>query len=381
MNSRADTIDDIIGSELVERILMPCPEDATTLPNEAFTSERFLDAERRLLFARTWVFAGFASQIAGPGDARPVNPFGVPLILLRDESGELQCFQNVCRHRGVELLDAPCAGATRLTCPYHHWSYGLDGRNVARPHFRGPGGHEAEQQLSLYPVRCAQWWDLVFVNLDGKAPPFDEYIAPFADRLASYPLDSFKPAGVVPWSFAANWKLVQENYIESYHVFAVHPQLGDWTPSGTNRFGFDGACSYNEADFDEPDTGRTGELPLLSGLTKEQKQKRMYLHLFPNVDVGVWPNHLHVLVLWPEAPDRTREEIHIYTGEEALATEHDAAREAIFEGWRQFNGEDVDVVERLQKGRACPAYDGGTLSPYWDTVTHGFSQRVVRAMQ
>ena len=381
MSTPADTITDLIGPNVVERVLAPRPEDATALPNEAFTSERFLSAERRLLFARTWVFAGFASQIPGPGDVCPVNPFGVPLILLRDETGGLQCFQNVCRHRGVELLDAPCTGLTHLTCPYHRWSYALDGTNIARPHFRGPSLHEADSQLSLYPVRWAQWWDLVFVNLDAKAPPLNEYIAPFAERLAGYPLDSLKPADVLHWSFAANWKLVQENYIEPYHVFSVHPRLDEWTPSSVHRFGFDGACCHNQATFDEPDSGRGGGLPLLPGLTEEQKHKGIYLHLFPNLDVGVWPDHVHVLVVWPESPDRTREEIRIYTGDEALAPEHDAAREAIVEGWRELNREDVDVVERLQKGRACPAYDGGTLSPYWDTVTHHFSQLVVRAMQ
>ena len=374
-------IETLIGKAAVGQILAERPEQASGLPNMAFTSPDFLEAERRLLFSRTWVFAGFASDLPEPGDAVPVNPFGVPMVLARDRDGGIRCFQNVCRHRGVQLLGEACRGLSHLTCPYHGWSYRLDGTNVNRPHYAGPDQHQGDEKLTLFPVRWQQSWDLIFVNLDGNAPPFAEHIKPFTDRLAGYDLDALKPMGVLPWEFDANCKLVQENYIEPYHVSSVHPRLGDWTPLAAHKFGFDGACCHNSATFDQADDGRGGGLPLIPGLTEEQKHLGVYLHLFPNVDVGVWPDHVHVLVVWPDAPDRTREEIRFYTAPEALEPQHEAARQAIFDGWRELNGEDIDVVERLQKGRACPAYDGGVLTPYWDTVTHHFSRLVVEAMQ
>ena len=369
----AATIDGILGPNR--------PDHATGLPNIAYNSEPFLELERRRLFARTWVFAGFDFQIPEPGDAMPVNPFGVPLILLRDHDGEIRCFQNVCRHRGVQLLDKPCEGAKLLTCPYHAWSYHLDGSNAQRPHFEAPHRHAADPSLSLFPVRIGQWWNMIFVNVDGNAPAFDEHIAPFARQFADYDFSSLRHGHMIPWEFDSNWKLVQENYIEPYHVFSCHPALEALTPTTDHEFGYDEHVCINGARFDEIDLERGADLPLIPGLTNQQKHQGIYIHLFPNVDIGVYPTHIHVLAVWPVAPDSTREEIHLFFPDVALGPEFEAGRQTVIDGWYELNGEDVDVVERLQKGRACTAYDGGVLSPHWDTVTNHFARLVVQAMQ
>ena len=380
MPDNARSIEGFLGRDAVEAITRPAPEQATGLPNVSYTSPEFLALENELLFARTWVAAGFAHQIPEPGDAVPVTAGGVPIILLRDHDGAVRAFQNVCRHRGTQLLTEPCKGASAITCPYHWWSYNLDGTVAHRPHFDGPDKHNDDPGRGLFPVRCGQWFDVIFVNIDGKAPPLETYMKPFAERLAGYDFSTLRHGGTVTWEFQANWKLVQENYIEPYHVFAVHPRLEEWTPTNLHQFGHDGVCCINGVSFESADDGRGGSMPLLPNLTDEQAHRGVYLHLFPSLDCGVWPDHVHTLTLTPLGPDQTHEEINIYFAEEAMAPEHEAAREAVFEGWRELNGEDVDVVERLQKGRSAPAFDGGMLSPYWDTVTHHFARLVVEGM-
>ena len=341
-------IETLIGKAAVGQILAERPEQASGLPNMAFTSPDFLEAERRLLFSRTWVFAGFASDLPEPGDAVPVNPFGVPMILARDRDGGIRCFQNVCRHRGVQLLGEACRGLSHLTCPYHGWSYRLDGTNVNRPHYAGPDQHQGDEKLTLFPVRWQQSWDLIFVNLNGNAPPFAEHIKPFTDRLAGYDLDALKPMGVLPWEFDANWKLVQENYIEPYHVSSVHPRLGDWTPLAAHKFGFDGACCHNSATFDQADDGRGGGLPLIPGLTEEQKHLGVYLHLFPNVDVGSGRTTCTFLSCGPmRRTGPAKRSAFIPPRKHWNRSMKRPGR--LFRRLRELNGEDIDVVERLQK--------------------------------
>lgn len=250
-----------------------------------------------------------------------------------------------------------------------------------RPHFHGPDNHNDEPGRGLFPVRCGQWFDVIFVNIDGKAAPLDVYMKPFAERLGAYDFSTLGYGGTIKWEFAANWKLVQENYIEPYHVSAVHPRLEQWTPSNIHKFGHDGVCCINGVSFEKPDKGRGGGMPVLPNLTPDQAHQGIYLHLFPSLDCGVWPDHVHTLTLTPMGPDHTYEEINIYFTEEVMAPEYEAARDAVFESWRELNSEDVDVVERLQKGRAATAFDGGMLTPYWDTVTHHFASLVVEGMQ
>ena len=126
----------LIGRDALERIEAPL-EEAGALPNAAYTSDAFLELENERLFARGWTLAGCAHQIPGPGDGLPVTVAGLPLILLRNREGEIRAFHNVCRHRGAQILAEPCRGKPALTCPYHAWSYDLEGRLTARPHFHG----------------------------------------------------------------------------------------------------------------------------------------------------------------------------------------------------------------------------------------------------
>ena len=201
---------------------------ARGLPNEAFTSPDFLALERKHLFSRTWVFAGVLSDVPNPGDVKPVNAAGHPLFMATDQHGKTRVFHNVCPHRGTRLIIEDMTKARALTCPYHAWSFTLEGDLQGRPHFHGPDNHDRGRNATdvcLFEARSAIWNDWVFVNLDGEAPAFEIYMGPVMAQYQDWNLGSFRLGAYKPYTFNCNWKLALENFFDNYHVFKLHPAL------------------------------------------------------------------------------------------------------------------------------------------------------------
>lgn len=387
MGTRSDNEAAVLGDDAMAALGRPTAE-AKSLPAGAYTSPDFLRLENERLFARTWTLAGFGGQIPNPGDAMPVTVAGAPIVLLRDGDGAIQAYHNVCAHRGAKLLPEACQGRTSLSCPYHGWTYGLDGALLTRPHFHGGGKHhvvadgEADGLPRLARARAAVWQDLVFVNLAENAPPLLEHLAPMIDRLDGYDLSELRYAGHITMDVAANWKLIHENYMETYHVFAVHPALTKFVPMSDRRpTEFDGDCIYNEYRFAAPEDGRGQGLPYYPGLSDDFKNRGVWFHFFPTLDLELWPDQFAILHVIPLAPDRTREEIHVYLmGDAADGADYAEARQGVFDMWRDLNAEDVRVLELLQQGRQSPAFDGGAYSAYWEGATHHFSRLVAEQL-
>ena len=366
--------------ETVARIERPTAE-ATGLPNEAFTDPEFLALEQRRLFRRTWMCAGFVHEVPDPGDILPTRVGGVPIVLIRGADGTIRAFQNVCRHRGTELVTEARKGASGISCPYHGWTYNLDGRLRRRAHFAGPDEDGALADIGLFPVRCEVWDPLVFVNVDGAAPPLDEFLAPLRRQLEGYQLSGLAHAGDLTWEIETNWKFIYENYIEPYHVPWCHPSLDRFTPANQHWFSVDGPCFVNRASFDAVEVGRGAGLPSLPGLSAELRGRGTYVHLFPSCCLNLYPDHLAVFLLTPLSAGRTFERIALFMPEESLQPEWETGRRGVESVWRELNEEDIGIVERQQRGRAAPAFDGGTLSPYWDApTTHQFARQVVAGL-
>ena len=381
--ARGDASEEVhrfFSPDVVERIQRPT-EQATGLPNDAYTSAEFLEIENRLLFTRTWMCAGFAHDIPNSGDVMPVELAGVPLILVRARAGEIRAFHNVCRHRGTQLVSERLERTSALSCPYHGWTYDLDGRLTRRAHFDGPGRDSSCAEISLFPVRCDRWEDLVFVNLNGEAPDFDEFMQPLKRQVDAYDLSTLRYAGEMTWEIRSNWKLIHENFIEPYHVPWNHPELEKWEPAASHRLSFDGPCFVNYSEFDPAQAGFGAGLPHLPHLSNELACRGTILHLFPSFGLNIYPEQMAVFHLTPLAPNRTFERILFYLPEEAMSAEHADGRKAVFDVMGKINDEDIGILERQQKGRSSPAFEGGLLSPYWDApTTHRFARLVVEGM-
>ncbi len=342
------------------------------LPADAYTGEAFRERENRGLFARTWVFVALAHELSRAGDVLPVEVAGCPLLLVSD-GDTVRAFHNVCRHRCLKLV--ACAGnAGRfIQCPYHHWSYGLDGRLRATPHFGGPGRHRVAGldplEHGLVAVRASVWHDWVFVNLDGGAPAFADYVAPLARRLDDLDLARLTPLATLDFgTVACNWKLLMENFIEPYHVQYVHAATTD-QPLREHRTVIDGACLGSAVDVDAGRARRGGTLAVSA----------RYLTLFPNFVLGVYDGEIGVHLNTPLAVDRTHQRRAIYAvGARAFPG---AEVERLKTLWSRVHAEDHAMCERLQLGRASPvARSGGLLSPHWENSVSRFQQLVLEAL-
>jgi choline monooxygenase len=355
---------------------------ATALPNACYVDADFLAFERVRLYERGWACVGFGKDVPNPGDVVPRSLMGVPLILLRDAHGALRVFHNVCSHRGVELVAEPCHVNGVLRCPYHSWAYDLEGHLKATPSVGGPGINRFDgfdkSAHGLKPVRSAVWFDLVFVNLDGKAQDFADYIRALDDRWSVFDSSVIRHSGPdssAVFDVRCNWKLAVENYCEAYHLPWVHPGLNSYSRLEDHyNIAEEGAFAGQGSRVYRPGLTETGaELPNFQGLPTQFRGGAEYAALFPNVLLGVHQDHFMAIRLEAVGVDRTLEHLELYyVGEEALNDEFAVIRAANLKAWKQVFAEDVGVVEAMQRGRASPAFDGGVLTPIMDAPTRCF---------
>ena len=373
---------DLIGEDGLSQAFAPI-EEASGLPNAAYWSDEWLALEQEHCFRRAWVFVGAEAELPEPGNMKPIEVGGAPLVILRDQGGTIRALHNVCRHRGAKLVTEPCKKST-LTCPYHAWNYALNGKLRSRPHFQGPnvvdtfenGGGE---KLDLLEARCETWNGCIFVNISGDAEPLLDWLKPLLDRTQTYDFSAIRWAGKLDFEVNANWKLVYENYMEGYHVFAIHPKLLKFAPMNVRWSGeWDQHVFYNDYIFPELDEGRGEGLPHYPGLSEADAKRGLWFLCFPHFAAEVFPDQFSVLVSYPIAPDKTREELHVFLiGDAATSDEFAEERAATMKMWDDLNREDLGVLELLQQGRLSPAYDGGRLSPHWEGPTHDFGRRIV----
>ncbi|MDF2095630.1 aromatic ring-hydroxylating oxygenase subunit alpha [Aquibaculum arenosum] len=357
------------------------------LPNEHYIDNGLFAEERHGLFFAQWAGLAFGKDVPQPGDARPVDFLGVPLLLLRDRDGEIRVFQNTCRHRGMLLVTEPTRIRGAIRCPYHSWCYGMDGSLRSTPNVGGPGqnGHPAlnPSDLGLIPIRSHVWRDIVFVNLNGTAPAFEEAHAPLLQRWQEFeqPLHFGGPGSSFELEVQCNWKLAVENYCESYHLPWVHPELNSYSRledhyniEGEGGFAGQGSLVYRQLQDEDG-----AVLPDFAELGERWNEAAEYIALYPNVLLGVQRDHAFAVLLEPRSCERTSEQIVLYYAQDPATTpELDALRAENARRWRRVFEEDIFVVEGMQKGRHGPHFDGGRFSPVMDGPTQHFHQWVAR---
>lgn len=379
-----------IDRALLAEVTAPV-ERARGLPNAFYTDPGLFEAEKRAVFAANWACIGFGKDVAAAGHARPVDFLGTPLLLVRDGDGTIRVFQNVCRHRGMKLIEQPVRLSGPIRCPYHSWSYDLSGRLRATPHVGGPGqgDHPAidKAELGLIEVRSRLFMDMIFVNLSGVAPEFEFAMAPLLDRWSEFAGQSLHHGGPdcsTTLKLDCNWKLAVENYCESYHLPWVHPGLNSYSRledhyNIVEPRVFSGQGSY----VYDPQLDASGRrFPSFPGISAKWDRAAEYVALYPNVLLGVHKDHFFAMLIQPTAVDRTTERLEIYYAAPQVTEEDWAAMRATHvEMWRQVFREDVFAVEGMQKGRAAPGFDGGRFSPVMEAPTHCFHDWVARQFE
>lgn len=373
-----------VGPDALRAVLQPIAQ-ATGLPNQAYTSAAHFRRERDSLLGSTWAGLLFADALPDRPYALPVDFMGLPLLVTRDRAGELRVFHNVCSHRGMRLVAAGRDATAVITCPYHAWTYELNGRLRGTPHVGGVNQHQCEgfdrSQHGLVPVRSAVWMGILFINLSGDAPAFADHIAPLQARIEPFigpdGWHALRPAPGDPGlslEIASNWKLAVENYCEAYHLPWVHPALNSYSRledhysfTDAQHFAGQGSLAYRLGDV------AGTRLPRFEGWPADRLHQAEYPALYPNVMLGFQADHAFALIITPLAPDRSHETVRLYyAGDGAANPAFDASRRATLESWRVVFQEDVGAVEGLQRGRASPGFRGGVYAPGMDGPTHHF---------
>ena len=372
----SETLQSILGAAALAAFEAEGPV-VSGLPGAAYTSEAFLALENERIFSESWVFAGFAHELPRAGDVAPITVGTRPLLLVRDAELRIRAFHNVCRHRNLKLVAAPGNAGRAIRCPYHSWTYGLDGALHVTPYFGGrdpravPPGFDRRGH-GLVPVRSAAWHDWIFVNPDGTAPPLEEFLAPLRNRLEGVDLTRLHHIVTIDFGeVAANWKLLLENFIEPYHVQFVHattteqPLTDHYTVNDPGCLG----CAVDVA----------GEATREDTLSADSR----YLTLFPNFMLGLYlPDEVGVQLTVPLAPGRTLQRRAIYRLGAESRSESAARAKELAALWRGVHAEDHAMLERLQQGRASEvAADGGVLSPVWEDAVRSFQARVVSSLR
>ena len=343
---------------------------AKTLGQKYFVSREILAEEQETIFSTQWMLVGHQSQIAGAGNYI-VQQVGVEsLIVIRDKSGEIRAFYNVCRHRGTRLKEDVCGHASAIQCPYHAWTYGLDGKLIGAPHMdEVPGFDKAE--YSLHPVNLAVWEGFIFVNLAKKPHSLEEWFAPLAGKFSHWNMPILRSAKRIEYDVRANWKLMFENYSECYHCPGVHPILSKVSPydSAENDLcegPFLGGFMSITKGAGLTMSGKACALPV-GGSNAEDSQRVFYYSIFPNMLLSLHPEYVMVHQLWPQSPERTLILCDWFFHPDAFAVSDRGGKtdfnpnDAI-EFWDMTNKQDWHVCELSQQGIASRAYEPGPYS-------------------
>src|SRR5438552_10150861 len=217
------------ATPLSEKTEATCAAGARTLAQQYFVSPDVFEQEQEKIFSKQWVLVGHQSQVPKPGDYFVATVAGESLIVIRDSRFEIRGFYNVCRHRGTRLKEDACGHASAIQCPYHAWTYGLDGRLIGAPHMdEVPGFDKAD--YSLRAVNLALWEGFILINLDENAMRLEAWFAELMGKFSHWNMSILRTAKRVEYDVQANWKLMFENYSECYHCPGVHPQLQKVSP-------------------------------------------------------------------------------------------------------------------------------------------------------
>ncbi|MEM9576713.1 MAG: aromatic ring-hydroxylating dioxygenase subunit alpha [Pseudomonadota bacterium] len=360
--------------------------EANGLPNAHYTDPAVFDEEKQALLFEGWSGLAVAADVPETGDAVPLTFLGMPLLLIRDREARVRVFQNICRHRGMILVQEPRKIEGAIRCPYHSWCYATDGRLVSTPHVGGPGQNHDEgidrALLGLIEVRSHIWMDVVWINVSGTAPAFEEANRDLLDRWKEFdkPLFHGGPDSRFTLEVACNWKLAVENYCESYHLPWVHPGLNSYSRledhyhiEQAGLFSGQGTLVYRQIKGDQ------GEVfPDFEGLSEKWGTAAEYITAFPNVLLGVHRDHTFAIILQPLGPEMTLEHVHLYY---AVPDTSEALRLRNAAQWKTVFEEDIFVVEGMQRGRHAVAFDGGRFSPAMDGPTHLFHDWVARRLE
>jgi phenylpropionate dioxygenase-like ring-hydroxylating dioxygenase large terminal subunit len=340
------------------------PKKAQTAPPAFYRSEDIARLETERIFKRDWLCAGLAAEIPEQGDYITFSIAEQPIFVIRDERGAIRSFSNVCLHRLMRLLDGR-GNVRRITCPYHAWTYGLDGRVLGAGHMGRPP-HFDRRDYCLPEIRTEIWEGWIYVTLNRQAPSVAGMLAPLHADVARYDMASYVPVARQDHVWATNWKMLCENFMEGYHLPVAHKAtVGAWFPVEDTEFKPEVYAHFTTQTFTKDENATYGRAHRDNArLEGRWRFTSVMPTIFPTHMYVLAPDHFWYLSLRPKSVG----EVHVRFGV-ALAPEV-AASEADLPGYvdrlvgffDRVNEEDRVVVESIYRGAASPLAEPGPLS-------------------
>jgi Rieske 2Fe-2S family protein len=359
-----------LSLEAIERTRAPL-ERATQLPAAAFTDPTVLDWEIEQVFRREWICAGHVSQLAERGDYLTVGLGHDSVFVIADDDGLPRAFVNSCRHRGARLVLGAEGRTRRLQCPYHAWTYGLDGELRTAPFTDGLEDFDPKC-FGLHQVRLAVVEGLVLLDLSGEADPPDLHVGDLREHLAQYRLADLRRAQRITYDVDANWKAIAENYSECLHCPGVHPELNRLSHylSGEEYAGAGAWCGGSMTLTEGAETmAKDGghHRPPIEGLDPAALREVRYFVLFPNTLVSLHPDYVMLHTLWPRGAGRTEVVCDWLFEPRTMEAEGFDPSDAV-DFWDQVNREDWEVCHLAQLGMETRGYEPGRYTTEEDEV-------------
>lgn len=356
-----------------------------SLPGSRYASAEVFELECERIFFRQWMCIGREEEIPNPGDVLVRGFAGESFIITRDLAGELHAFYNVCRHRGTRLFTDSGHVNKVIRCPYHAWTYTLDGTLVGTPNVRADEGF-ARNEHPLWGVHVGTWAGFVFLNASADPPPLLDVLRDDPEeplQFERYGIDKLRigHASAFP-RIAADWKMLIDNYNECLHCPTVHPELVALVPvyrkgmvgDDPESWGVplrDGATSLTMS-------GRSSLSPL-PGINEEDRCRAYGCHVFPNLFIELSSDCVTWDMLLPEGPGVTTWVGGYLFPPNTLASE-DFDPSEVVEFGDLVTRQDIEVCERAQLGVGSRAFAGGGVLPYQDRYVHWFAERYLQAM-
>ncbi len=356
---------------------------ASTLPGQYYTSEKIFERERECIFSQRWLCVGRREQIPRSGDYFVQTIGDESLIIVRGQDGRARAFYNVCRHRGTRMcIESSGHFRQSIQCPYHAWTYNLDGRLIGAPHMNEVEAFD-KANYPLYSATLDTWEGFLFVNLARQPEPFAEAFAPLMGKFSQWHISELCSARHIEYEVQANWKLLVENYSECYHCPLIHPALAVLSPyrSGQNDLYegpfLGGFMDINQGTESLSLNGYACGLPL-GEVSGADRNRVYYYSIFPNMLLSLHPDYVMFHLLWPESVSRTRIACKWLFDPEVIARP-DFDPSGAVEFWDMTNRQDWHVCELSQLGLKSRAYTPGPYSAA-ESLPAAFDREVLRAL-
>lgn len=346
----------IVAQELTSRAQAP-REGQITLPSYFYTDEEVLALEMEKIFKQQWICIGRADEVPAAGDYITTHVVNEPLILLRDQDGDIQVLSNICRHRCMKVAEGKGKGARGFACPYHAWSYDLKGNLITAPRMKKEGFDKKKHQLAK--VNFTEWQGFVYVNLDGDAEPLAQQLSGLDALLANYHTDEMMHHFVEEDVWSCNWKALVENFMEGYHLNYVHPgTLRPVTPTqGAEKLPTGPGYTAYAANYDQ---GYAARRYKHQDLTEVEANRSTLFCVYPSHIASQSPHLLVYMAIQPLSAEQLKIRWSISIRSADMAGEEFDKLLAL---WREVNAEDKYKLEELQKCYRSQFANPGPLAP------------------